>query len=83
MNMRQILYRRSRLLRKGIYPARDLVVMKTARLGDTLKNMDFDRFHIIYVLDDSLRIAGVFTESEIIDALAGAPEDMTFEGLIR
>lgn len=83
MNMRQILYRRSRLLRKGIYPARDLVVMKTARLGDTLKNMDFDRFHIIYVLDDSLRIAGVFTESEIIDALAGGPEDMTFEDLME
>lgn len=83
MNMRQILYRRSRLLRKGIYPARDLVVVKSTRLGDLLKSMDFDRFHIIYVLDDSLRIAGVFTESEIIDALAGGPEDMTFEDLME
>lgn len=83
MNIRQLIYRKSRLLKKGIYPARDLVVVKSTRLGDLLKSMDFDRFHIIYVLDDSLRIAGVFTESQIIDALAGGTEDMTFEDLME
>ena len=28
MNMKQILFRRSRLLKKGIYPVRELAVMK-------------------------------------------------------
>ena len=83
MNIRQILFRKSRLLKKGFYPARDLVVLKSTRLGDILKSMDFDRFHIVYVLDDSLRIVGTFTESEIMDALAGSNDDLTFERLIE
>lgn len=45
--------------------------------------MDFDRFHIIYVLDDELNIIGMFTEKEIIDALTGSNDDMTFEHLIK
>lgn len=68
MNIKQILYRRSRFLKKGIYQARDLVVVKSTRLDETLKNMDFDRFHLIYVLDDELRLLRVFTETEILNA---------------
>jgi stage IV sporulation protein FB len=82
MNIRQIIYRKSRLLKKGIYPARDLVAMKNTRLSDTLKSLDFDRFHIIHVLDDSLNIIGVFTENQIMDALISGNDDMTFECLI-
>lgn len=82
MNIRQIIYRKSRLLKKGIYPARDLVAMKNTRLSDTLESMDFDRFHIIHVLDDSLDIIGVFTENQIMDALVSGNDDMTFESLI-
>lgn len=83
MNMKQIICRKSRLLKKGIYPARDLVVLKNTRLSDTLKSMDFDRFHIVHVLDDALNIIGVFTETEIIDALISNNDDMTFERLIK
>jgi len=83
MNIRQILYRRTRFLKKGIYPARDLVVAKSTLLTDTIGNMDFDRFHIIYVLDDRMRLLKVFTEAEIMDALVGDSESMTFERLIK
>lgn len=55
---------------------------KNTRLGDTLTSMDFDRFHIIYVLDDNLRLLRVFTESEIMDALSGDTGNITFEQLI-
>lgn len=78
MNIRQILYRRTKLLKKGIYPARDLVVTKSAKLGDTLKSMDFDRYHIIHMLDDELRLSRSFTESEIMDALSEDGENMSF-----
>lgn len=83
MNIRQIIYRRSRLMRKGIYPARDLVAIKSTLLSETLKNMDFDSFHLVYVLDDDLRLLRVFTENEIMDAITGGGESMTFEQLLN
>lgn len=82
MNIRQIIYRKSRLLKKGIYPARDLVVVKSTLLSETLKNMDFDRFHLVHVLDDNLRLVQVFTENEIMEAIIGGGESLTFESLI-
>jgi stage IV sporulation protein FB len=33
MNVKQLYFRKSRLLKKGVYPARDLVALKTARQG--------------------------------------------------
>jgi stage IV sporulation protein FB len=82
MGMREIIYRRSRLVRRGIYSARDLVAMKDTMLRESLKSMDFDRFHIVYVLDDDLRIIGTFTENEIIDALTEHDEELTFGQLV-
>lgn len=83
MNIRQILYRRSRLLKKGIYPARDLVVLKSTRVDEILKNMDFDRFHIIHVLDDDLCLAGVFTENEVMNAFTGNGDNLTFGEMMQ
>lgn len=56
MNIKQIFFRRSRLLKRGIYPVRELVVVKNMVLGEILKNLDFDRFHIIYVLDEKVHV---------------------------
>lgn len=83
MNIRQIIYRRSRLTKKGIYPARDLVAMENTLLSETLKSMDFDRFHIVYVLDCELRLMKAFTENEIMNALVEGGESMTFEQLLK
>lgn len=79
MNVKQIVYRRSRLLKKGIYPARDLVAIKSMHLGDIIKAMDFDRFHMVYVLDNDLKVLKIFTEQEILDAMLKYNLDMTFE----
>jgi len=83
MNIRQILYRRSRLMKKGVYPARDLVVLKSTRVDEILKNMDFDRFHIIYVLDEELRLAKAFTENEIISSFSDESDCLTFGQLME
>lgn len=83
MNVKSIIYRRSRLLRKGVYQARDLVVLKNVILSEIIKNMDFDRFHIIHVLDDDLKLVKTFTEQEIIDALFENTTDITFDELIK
>lgn len=83
MNIRNIVYRRSRLMKKGIYSARDLVVMKWVRMGEIIKEMDFDQFHIIHVLDEDLRVIKTYSEQEIIDSMLNSEEDMTFEELIE
>lgn len=83
MNIKQIIYRRSRLEKKGIYPARDLVAMKWTQIGDTIRNMDFDRFHFVHVVDENFKLIRIFTENEVIESLLKHNADMTFEELIR
>ena len=83
MNIKQLLYRRQRLLNKGIYQARDLVVLKGMHLGAVIKALDYDRFHFIYLLDEDLRLLRLITENEIIDCMLKHPGDMTFEELLK
>jgi len=83
LNIRQILYRRNKLEKRGIYPARPLVVLKSTRLNEAIKNMDFDMFHIVYVLDDDLRLKKALTENEIMDAIAREGENITFGMLLE
>ncbi|HOQ00187.1 MAG TPA: hypothetical protein PK604_05020 [Acetivibrio clariflavus] len=83
MNIKNLVYKRSRFLKKGIYPGRELVVIKSMRLGDVVKNMDFDRIHIIYVLDENMRLVKVFTEQEIIDGMEKFNGEISFEELIN
>ncbi len=83
MNVKDMIYRRSRLLKKGVYPARDLVVVKTMHLGDIVKCLDFDRFHIIHVLNEELKLLKVYTEQDIIDGVFKFSADMTFEEFIE
>ncbi len=82
MNIKQMIYRRSRLLKKGIYPARDLVVVKSTRLDETMKNMDFDSYHLIYVLDENFKVLWVFTENEVMDAVS-CGDKLTFGELLE
>jgi len=81
MNIRNILSRRSKIREKGIYPLRCIVAIKSMFLSDVLKHLDFDRFHIIYVIDDSYKVCGIFTEQEIINFLVDK-KHATFEKLI-
>lgn len=83
MNIKSVIYRRSRLMKKGIYAARDLVVMQSIAMSELLKSMDFDRFHIIHVLDENLKLIRTFTEHEIIEGMLKYDTDITFEEFIK
>jgi stage IV sporulation protein FB len=83
MNIKHIVFRRERFLKKGIYPAREIVAVKSAPLIEALKSMDFDRFHFVYVVDNDMRLIKVFTEQEIIDGMLEHNSHMTFEELIK
>lgn len=82
MNIKQIVFRRSRLMKKGIYPARDLVAMRSTPVSEILKDMDYDRFHFVFVLDDNLKLMGIVNESELMDSLAGGNPGVTFGELL-
>lgn len=81
VSIKDMLYRHTRLLKKGIYPVRDLVVLESMQLNSVIKCMDFDRFHIIYVLGKYLNIERICTEKEIMDYVARYGGELTFAEL--
>ncbi|MDP4093349.1 MAG: site-2 protease family protein [Bacillota bacterium] len=76
MNIKSIFYRRGRLVKKGLYPARIMVALSTTSLGEVLKNLDFDRFHLVYVLNTEFKLATVITEQEIIEGMVTYGSDL-------
>jgi stage IV sporulation protein FB len=83
MNIKQIIYRRTKLLARGIYPARELVVMKNTMLSAVINYMDHDSFHLISVLDDKFGLIGICTENDIMEAMTDENVNMTFEQLLN
>ncbi len=84
MNIKSLLFRKARVIRKGIYPVREIVVLKTVKLTEVIKAMDYvDRFHMVNILDENLRVIMVMTEQEIIDAVVRNAPDTTFENLMH
>jgi stage IV sporulation protein FB len=83
MNIKHITCRRARLCKRGIYAARDLVAIKSIRLGDIIKSLDYDRFHFIYVLDENLHLLRVFTEQELVDGMIKFNTEITLGELIE
>ena len=70
MNIKNLLFRRSRILKQRIYPIREIAVMKDVKLSEVIKAMDYaNMFHMVNVLDENLRIIKVVSEQEILDAL--------------
>lgn len=83
MNIKNLLFRRARIIKKGIYPVREIVVMKNMSIANVIKAMDYaDMFHLVSILDDNLRVIRVMTEQEILDAGIENGADVTFDKLL-
>ncbi|OPX42710.1 stage IV sporulation protein FB [Ruminiclostridium hungatei] len=84
MNIKSLLFRKSRVIRKGIYPVREIVALKHMKLSEVIKALDYiDRFHIINVLDEDMRVIKVMTEQEVLEAILSNPADTTFDNLMQ
>lgn len=84
MNIKSLLFRKSRVIRKGIYPVREIVALKHMKLAEVIKALDYvDRFHIINILDEDLRVIKVMTEQEILEAILVNTADTTFDNLMQ
>jgi len=83
MNVKNLLFRRSRIIRKGIFPVQQIAAMKNVRLSDVIKAMDHsNRYHLVSVLDEDLHVIKVMTEQEILDALMLNNFNITFDDLL-
>lgn len=69
MKLENLLNRKQRIISKGVYSARHMVVMEECTLGDVIQMLDYDRFHILYVLDKEMEIIGQITEQQILKAM--------------
>jgi stage IV sporulation protein FB len=83
MNTRQLIFRKSRILKKGIYPVRNLVALKSISLGELLKNLDYDNYHFVYVLDNDLNNLRMFTETELLEGMIKYNSSLTLEEFVE
>jgi CBS domain-containing protein len=56
--------------------------MKSALVTDAVRNMDYDMYHFVYVLDDDFRLLAIYSESEVMDAMSRYDGIRNFEDLI-
>ncbi len=78
LNIKNIILKRSDIIRKGIIPVREIAVMKDVKLLELVKSMDYSNvFHIIKVLDNDLNVIKSVTEQDVLNALTEGSLDIT------
>lgn len=84
LNMKNFILKRSAIIRKGIFPVREIVVMKDVKLLDLVKSIDYsDVFHIIKVLDSDLNIIKTVTEQDVLNTFMEGISDITVEEMLK
>jgi stage IV sporulation protein FB len=68
MNLEYLLNRKRRIKKKKIYPVKEFAAMGNCTLSEVMQKLDYDCFHIIYILNDDMKIIGRITEQDIINA---------------
>ena len=69
LNLNALIHRRERILKRGSYPVRHILVLKEKLLGEVLSLIDYDQFHIIHVADETMKLICQITEQQLIDAM--------------
>ncbi|NLX63974.1 MAG: CBS domain-containing protein [Clostridiaceae bacterium] len=69
MRLENLLNRKQRIKKKKLYPAKVFAAMYDCSLLDVVQRLDYDCFHIIYVLNEDMEIIGRITEQDIINAI--------------
>jgi len=67
--LRDITYKKDSLLKKGAMPIRQLAVRASSPLKEIIDKFNPNRYHIIIVLEDKLRVIGNISESELVNGL--------------
>ena len=68
--MKDILYSRKKLSQKGVSQGEMLVAEENQKAKNILKMLSYDRYYIIYIVDNHMRIIKSITETELIESMA-------------
>ncbi len=67
--MREILYAKDKLQRKKHLLAKTISVLEWVRAQDVFKMLSYDRFYIIYIVNEKQQILRAVTETQLVDAV--------------
>ncbi len=69
MKLESLLNRKQRIKKKKLYPVKEIAAMGNCSLLELIHRLDYDCFHIIYILNDNMEITGRITEQDVINAI--------------
>ncbi|HHU90156.1 MAG TPA: CBS domain-containing protein [Clostridiaceae bacterium] len=69
MKLERLLNRKQRIMKKKIYPVKEFAAMGECSLLEVIQRLDYDCFHIIYILNEDMEIIGRITEQDVINAI--------------
>ena len=81
--MRQIVYSKEKLTRREIMPVKELAVMEHTDAKRLLKSFSYNSYYLINVMDKSLSIKGVLSETQVIHAITFAKKSMTLGEVLQ
>ncbi len=79
LNLDAFLRRKERILKKRVFPVRHILVLKNISLGEAVLLLDHDRFHIILVADENMKIIMQLSEQQLVDAIINQDAGKTIE----
>lgn len=80
--IQDIFYRKTRILKRRIYPVKELLALNQLTLGEIIQNMESDHFHIIHVSDEDCHVMGTLTEQEILSSVVTYDSGMSLGELV-
>ena len=63
------MYRKSRILKNKFYEVRNIIVLEELTFEEILSKLDYDRFHIIHVINKEFQEKLIFTEEQLFKAI--------------
>ena len=63
--IKNLLYKRERMMDKDVYETRVITLNYNLRPGEIIKYMDYDKFHMIFVVDNDMELITCLTEQNI------------------
>ncbi|AGC69433.1 Zn-dependent protease [Thermoclostridium stercorarium subsp. stercorarium DSM 8532] len=79
LNLSSLIRRKERILKKRAYQMRDILVLKNVSLGEALLLLDYDKYHVIHIADENLKILCEVTEQQLMDAILAHNAGKTLE----
>jgi len=67
--MREILYSKEKLYKKGIMRSSGMSCLETQKARDVFKILSYDRFYIIHIVDKNQRHLRTVTEVQLVDTI--------------